>query len=263
MAKQGLDPSTITNDMVFGNEKCLTALEFCEWMRFLEDPLFASADCVERLLGLRKSNSEPSPTGPPMAIFYIRTYVLTVTQLNDIIEILLNAKITFKNRVFAWNEAVSPLSNSASIYLRYAGVSRTTNAWGRHLHDLRTTRGSSLMRILHVISDLFPAIVSNCLVQEVPHLKLPIVAGDQSIDTREQMLICMIEKGALNVSIGGAVSSNPNLQGKDLFQKLETRVISMGAQMTQMLPPASRTAIQSYVLGIARKVREEIGRAHV
>ena len=97
------------------------------------------------------------------------------------------------------------------------------------MQDLRTTRGSSLMRILHIVWDLFPATVSNCLVQEVPHLELAIMAGDQSIDMREQMLICMIEQGALNVSVGGSVPSNPNLRAKDLFQNLETRFISMGA----------------------------------
>jgi hypothetical protein len=40
------------------------------------------------------------------------------------------------------------------------------------------------MRIPHIVSDLFPATVSNCLVQEVPHLELLIMAGDQSIDMR-------------------------------------------------------------------------------
>jgi hypothetical protein len=52
------------------------------------------------------------------------------------------------------------------------------------VHDLRATRGSSLMRILHIVSDLFPATVSNCLVQEVPHLEHLTMADDQSIDMR-------------------------------------------------------------------------------
>jgi hypothetical protein len=44
MAEKGLDPSGITNDMIFRNKKCLTALELCEWLKLLEDPLLVSAD---------------------------------------------------------------------------------------------------------------------------------------------------------------------------------------------------------------------------
>lgn len=246
MAEKGLDLSTIINDMIFRNKKCLTALELCEWLKLLDDPFLVSTDCVERLLGLRNSTFESSPKELPVTTFYIRTYALTVAQLNEVIEILLKAKITFKNKIFAWKRIIVSLLNSVSVHLRYAGVSRAINAWGRHVHDLRTIRGSSLMRILHIISDLFPATVSNCLVQKVPYLELPIMAGDQSIDMREQMLIRVIEQGALNVSIGGSVSSNPNLRGKDLFQNLETRFISIGAQMTQEVSLTSRMAIRNY-----------------
>jgi hypothetical protein len=211
---------------------------------------------VESLLGLRNSIFESSPEELPVATFYIRTYALTVAQLNEVIEILLKAKITFKNKIFAWKRTIASLSNSVFVHLRYAGVSRATNAWRRHVHDLRTTRGSPLMQILHIISDLFPATVSNCLVQEVPHLELPIMAGDQSIDMREQMLICMIEQGALNVSIGGSVSSNPNPRWKDLLQNLETRFISMGAQMTQEVSLTSRMAIRNYAQKTTSKTYE-------
>ncbi len=81
--------------------------------------------------------------------------------------------------------SVASLSNSISVHLRYAGVSCATNDLGRHVYDLRTTKGSSLARLLHIISDLFPAIVPNCLVQEVPHLELQIMADDQSVEMRE------------------------------------------------------------------------------
>lgn len=87
MAEKGLDPSGITNDMIFRNKKCLTALELCEWLKLLEDPLLVSADCMESLLGLRNSTVESSPKELPVATFYIRTYALTVAQLNEVIEI--------------------------------------------------------------------------------------------------------------------------------------------------------------------------------
>jgi hypothetical protein len=70
MAEKGLDPSGITKDLIFRNKKCLTALELCEWLKLLENPLLVSADCVESLLGLRNSTVESSPEELPVATIY-------------------------------------------------------------------------------------------------------------------------------------------------------------------------------------------------
>ena len=128
MAEKGLDPSATTNDMIFRNKKCLTALELCGWLKLLEDPLLVSADCVERLLGLSNSNFVSSPEELPAATCAIRTFALAVAQLNDVIEILLKAKITFKNKIFAWKRTIASLPKRVPLHLRYAGVSRTINA---------------------------------------------------------------------------------------------------------------------------------------
>lgn len=157
MAEKGLDPSEVTHDMVFRKNKYLTALEPCEWLKLLEDSLLIAADCVGSLLGLRNSTFKSSPEGPPVAVCYLRTYILTVAQLNEVIAVLPKAKILFKNKIFARKSTIASFANSISIYLRYAGISRATNAWSRHVHDRRIIRGFSLMRILYFISDLFPA----------------------------------------------------------------------------------------------------------
>jgi hypothetical protein len=252
----GQDSCLITHDVIFGSN-CPTVLELCEWLKFLENPLLVPVDCVTRLLNLRISTPESPPAKLPVAVFYVRTYTLTVAQLSKVIDVLLKAKITFKNKIFAWKRTIDPLSRDVPVHLRYGGVSRTTHAWGRHVHDLRTTRGSSLMRILHVISDLYPKVVANCLVQEIPHMELPISAGDQLIDTREQLLICILKQGALNVSISGSVSSSSNLPGKKLFQSLGTEFFATAAQMTQEISPTSRLAVQRYAQESAAKNYEK------
>lgn len=256
MIEGGQDSRLITQDVIFGSN-CPTVLGLCEWLKFLENPLLVSIDCVTRLLNLRISTLESPPAKLPVAVFYVRTYTLTVAQLSRVIEVLLKAKITFKNKIFAWKRTIDSLSKGISVDLRYGGVSRTTNAWGRHVHDLRTTRGSSLMRILHVISDLYPKVVANCLVQDIPHMELPISAGDQLIDTREQLLICILGQGALNVSVGGSVSSSSNLPGKKLFQSLGTRFFATAAQMTKEISPTSRLAVQRYAQESAAKNNEK------
>jgi hypothetical protein len=102
MAQKGLDPGGIINDMIFRNKKCLTALELCEWLKLLETPLLVSTDYVESLLGLRNSTFESSPEELVVATFYIKTYALTFAQLNEVIEFLSKAKITFKSKIYAW-----------------------------------------------------------------------------------------------------------------------------------------------------------------
>lgn len=246
LAAKGLDPKEVRPDMIFRDITYLSAFEFCDWLGLLEDPLFISPHILQRLIGLRDSTSTSTLGQRPLTIFYIRTFTLTVSQLKKVVQVLLPAKITFTNKIFEWERRTASVPEDTLVYLRYAGVSRATNALGRHIHDLRTTKGSSLMRILHVIMDMFPEVIANCLVQEVPRLETTMTPGHPSVDIREQMLICIIERGALNVSIGGSSSSIPELQSKSLFQSLGTRLISFGVRATQEAPVAFKQTICEY-----------------
>jgi hypothetical protein len=64
--------------------------------------------------------------------------------------------------------------------------------------------------------DMFSEVVSDCLVQEIPHLE--VSTDDPSVDIREQLLICIMEQGTMNISMGGSASSVLNDTDKALFE---------------------------------------------
>lgn len=61
--------------------------------------------------------------------------------------------------------------------------------------------------MLRILVDACPEVVSNCLIQEIPHLEVAMDPGHPPVFIREQLIICIIERGALNVAIGGTASS--------------------------------------------------------
>ena len=113
------------------------------------------------------------------------------------------------------------------------------------------------MRILHVVSDLYPIVFANCHVREIPYMELPISARGQLIDKREQLLICILQQGALNVSIGGVVSSSSNLHLKKLFWSLGTKFFATAPEITQEISPTSQLAVQRYAQESAVKDYEQ------
>ena len=61
--------------------------------------------------------------------------------------------------------------------------------------------------MLRILIDTCPEVVSKCLIQEIPHLEVVMDPGHPLVSIREQLIICLIERGALNVTIGGTASS--------------------------------------------------------
>lgn len=78
--------------------------------------------------------------------------------------------------------------------------------------------------------EMFPKVVSDCLVQEIPHLE--VSPDDPSVNIREQLLISILEQGIMNVSMGGSASSVLDETGKVLFDSLGTALWTSAAQTT-------------------------------
>ena len=241
-----LNSDLFEESMLFGVRSSLSAAEYDDWWNLLKDPLFVTPDTLQKLLGLRDSTTASPQPCDRAAIFYIRTFTLTVSQLHQILKVLIDAKITFANRVLDWQAKTANLAGDALVFLRYGGTSQKQNAYSRHLHDLRTTKGSSLMRFTYVVMDLFPEVVANCLVQEIPHLEIMMNLDGSSIDIREQLVICLIQPGSLNIAIGGAVSSIFDMRDKALFRSLRSEWTSRRSSATQEISYQRRIAIRDY-----------------
>ena len=85
--------------------------------------------------------------------------------------------------------------------------------------NLRTTsKVSSVMRTIPVMIEMFPAVVSGCLVQGLPYLE--VSPDDLSVDIREQLLVSILEQRIMNVSMSGSGSSVLDATDKALFEGL-------------------------------------------
>ncbi len=118
--------------------------------------------------------------------------------------------------------------------------------------------------MLHILIDTYPEVVSNCLVQEIPHPEVVMDLGHPPVSIREQLIICLIERGALNVAIGGTTSSTLDTRDKALFQSLRTNLISNRYAATKEASNYMRLAIQNYARIVqldaqARQVGPEMG----
>ena len=76
-------------------------------------------------------------------------------------EITLVAKITFARKVFRRWAKTACARGDHLVYLPYAGAFQ--NTFHRQPYGVRIIRGSSLMRISHLVIESFPEIVLNCL----------------------------------------------------------------------------------------------------
>ena len=98
--------------------------------------------------------------------------------------------------------------------------------------------------MLRILVDTFLEVVSNCLIQEFPHLEVVMDPGHPPVFIREQLMICLIERCALNVVIGGTTSSTLDTRDKGLFQSLKTILISNRYAATKEASDGMRLAIQ-------------------
>lgn len=120
----------------------------------------------------------------------LRAATHAVAQLQHVLEALISAKVIFVNRVFDWQARTACAAGDLLAFLRYGGTSQGHNGYSRHSHDLRTAKGSSWMRIVHVMLYAFPEVVSKCLEQEIPHLEIKMDFRYPAIHTREQLVNC-------------------------------------------------------------------------
>lgn len=80
--------------------------------------------------------------------------------------------------------------------------------------------------MLGILIDTCPEVVSNCLIQGIPHLEVVMDPGHPPVFIRDQLIICLIERDALNVAIGGTASSTLDTRDKALLQSLKTNSMS-------------------------------------
>ena len=100
--------------------------------------------------------------------------------------------------------------------------------------------------MVRILIDTYPEVVSNCLIQEIPHLEVVMDPGRPPVFIREQLTICLIERGALNMAIGETASSTLDTRDKALFQSLKPNLISNRCAATKEASDCMRLAIQNY-----------------
>lgn len=257
---KGLKADLVDWRMLFPTSTCLSATDYDSWCNLLRDPLFLLPSTLQRLLKLRDSTALSPQSSGRVAIFYIQDIQLTVAQLQRVLNTLISAKVLFANRVFEWQTRIASFPGDSLVYLRYGGTSQSENAFRRHQSDVNTRqRGGSLAGMLHILKDTSPEVVSNCLTQEIPHLEIVMDPGHPPVFIREQVVICLIERGALNVAIGGTASSTLDMRDKALFQSLKTDLISNRYAATKGVSDCMRLAIQNY----ARRVQLDAQACHL
>ena len=245
LADKGLKAGLLDWRMHFTTSTCLSATDYDDWCNLLQEPLFLPPSTLQRLLKLRDSTAVSPQSSGHVAIFYIRTFTLTVAQLERVLYTLISAKILFASRVREWQRRIAIVPGDSLVYLRYGGTSQSENAFKRHQCDIRGRRGF-LAQMLHILKDTYPEVVSNCLIQDIPHLEIVMDPGHPPVFMRERLAICLIERGALNIAIGGTASSDLDTRDKALFQSLKTDLIFNRYAAAEEASDCIRLAIQNY-----------------
>ncbi len=87
--KQRLVTKGLSADLIERSTVCFSTYsllaDYDKWHDLLHDPLFVPSDTFQRLLRLKDSSpTSPQPAGR-ITIFYIRTFTLTVSQLQHVL----------------------------------------------------------------------------------------------------------------------------------------------------------------------------------
>ena len=84
LVEKGLKAELIDWRILFPTSTCLSATDYDDWCNLLRDPLFLPPSTLQRLLKLRNSTAISPRSSGHVAIFYIRTFTLTVAQLQRV-----------------------------------------------------------------------------------------------------------------------------------------------------------------------------------
>jgi len=84
-------------------------------------------------------------------------------------------------------------------------------------------------------------------------------AGHPPVFIREQLVIFLVEVGALNIAIGGTAASTLATRDKALFQSLKTNLISNRYVATKEVSDCIRLAIQDYARRVQLDAQARLG----
>ena len=100
------------------------------------------------------------------------------------------------------------------------------------------------MRILHIMMDSFPELVSNCH-KKIPYQQIVRDPGHPPIDIGEQLMFFLIERDALNVAICGSTPLFLDMSDKALFQNSKTNLISRRCAATLTITDSMRLTVEN------------------
>lgn len=203
------------------------------WIRLLQFPILISDAELESIFELSRSTAATRAPAPGHAIYYMRSFRLTVRHLLDIIaewESVGTPHLIF-DECESWKEQTEYVALDEEIYIRYVGMSQRVSGYERFADDLVHRRGGIMGAFLTAIGSECAEVLKKCAVYEFVSAELrPYIPNDQhdgawrAADLREQALIALMGRQSLlnRQSGGGHVSYDPSSEDKQLFKSLKT-----------------------------------------
>lgn len=224
-----------------------------DWSRLLHHSLFLPNEKLETLLSLEKVGQATRVDKEKLALFYIRTFALTISELAGVLQVLVDEDMrgdTFLMLV----DLVGTLEDTPDtiVYLRYCGSTGTGNAWLRHVDDLRNIPPSFLGRLLQALLDECPEVVDAAEVHEVTEATFRFPVDQSLIDVREQALIALFGLDSLLNTVPGGHGLQYNLDEEDetQFHDMRTNLIERFSLQCEPCSSVIDRGIQQYAASV-------------
>jgi hypothetical protein len=238
--------------------------------KLIHKPLLISTNELCQILELRLCTKETSPQEGVAAIYYIRTFPITVGALKSIIASWETAHRRYDPVPF-WSTFIelNKLHDNQLLYVRYIGMSQSlgTTGWKRFHDDLSQRKNGILAAFTEEILRNYPTafratevheIMGASLVNLPPQPGHPALIPVKSfIDDRERIIIALFNhKYLLNQQTGGFyVAYHPMASDHILAANLRCKFFDMFAKRVDVQSVAGKK-IQVEVGKWAQRVRE-------
>jgi hypothetical protein len=192
-------------------------------------------------------------------MFYLRTYSLLVSQLQDVIADW-EANDHYHEEADTWINMMAALRSNDTVYLRYIGATEKTNPHQRLLNDLISRSSGFVARFHETVHRLFPVALDTSVVykfSEARPMKDDLLIKSNH-DLPEQALIALFGLSSLlNQTVGGfSYTYALNDQQRSRFEALKTNTFSTMMIELQPVSQGMKGALREWVEHISSYAKE-------
>lgn len=147
-----------------------TANQFL-WAKLLFQPRLVSDEELSKMFRLRESFPSSSKLKPGTTIFYVRSYELSVQDLENVMSFWYSSGHSF-DEADIWAEALKLRGTTGTIYVRYIGTSDSFTSYQRHFSDLQSRRRGLVALFNKDFERVAPSVLETCRIYEFTDAEL-------------------------------------------------------------------------------------------